>query len=64
VVLSAIFKHAHAELSGKVLITAVRVQSDQALVLVGSTTMPAEYVSLRHTHGVWGIVGLLGTQMP
>jgi hypothetical protein len=64
VVLSAIFDHVHAELSGKVLITAVRVQGDQALALLGSTTMPAKYVSLQHTHGVWGIVGLLGTGMP
>jgi hypothetical protein len=64
VVLSATFEHAHAELSGPVLVTAVRVHGDEALVLVGSTTMPARYVSLRHSGGVWGIVGLLGTPMP
>jgi hypothetical protein len=64
VVLSAIFKHAHAELSGPVLVTAVRIQGNQASVLVGSTTMSARYVSLQHAHGVWGIVGLLGNPMP
>jgi len=64
VVMSAIFKHAHSELSGPVLVTGVRIQGNQAFVLVGSTTMSARYVTLRHAHGVWGIVGLLGTQMP
>lgn len=64
VVLSAIFRHAHAELSGRARITAVRVQGDRALVLVGSTTMPGASVSLRKARGVWGIVGLLGTPTP
>jgi len=64
VVLSAIFKHAHAQLSGRIRVTAVRIQGAQALVLVGSTTMAAGYVSLQRTGGVWGIVGLLGTPMP
>jgi hypothetical protein len=64
VVLSATFKHAHAELSGSVLVTAVRIQGNRALVLVGSTTMPAGYVELKHARGRWGIVGLLGTPMP
>lgn len=64
VVLSAIFKHDHAELSSPVLVTAVRIQGDQALVLVGSTTMSARSVTLQHSHGVWGIVGLLGNPTP
>ncbi|HEY2632146.1 MAG TPA: hypothetical protein VGI26_07190 [Solirubrobacteraceae bacterium] len=64
VVLTAIFKHAHAELAGAVRVTAVRVKGGQALVLVGSTTMPARFLALQRTHGVWGVVGLLGTEMP
>ncbi len=64
VVLSAIFKHVHAELSGPVLVTAVRIDGSQALVLVGSATMSARYVLLENAHSVWGIVGLLGTPMP
>jgi ketosteroid isomerase-like protein len=63
-VMSLLFKHLHARFADSAEVTDVRVDGNRALVLLGSKTVPASYVTLERQHSVWGIVGLLSTTLP
>lgn len=45
-------------------VTATRVNGGRALVVLGSNTLPASYISLRREHGVWKIAGLIARTLP
>jgi hypothetical protein len=63
-VMTLLFKYFHSQLGGAVEVTGVRVKGDQAFVLLGSTTRPASYLTLkRKGGGAWGIEGLLATPL-
>lgn len=59
-VLSLLFEHNPERMDGAIAITAVRVEGDQARVLVGSRKIPASVVSLVLEGGRWRLDGLLG----
>jgi hypothetical protein len=50
---SLIFKHLHHRLSAPVVAMDVVVNGENAYVLLGSTTMPAGFVTLQRWHGGW-----------
>jgi hypothetical protein len=63
-VMSLLFKHFHGQLTGAIEVTGVRVEGNQARVLLGSTTMPAGYISVERERGAWKIDTLLGGPLP
>jgi hypothetical protein len=63
-VASAVFGHVHHELSGAVEVTGVRVDGDQARILLGSRIMRAGYIALVREYGSWRIDSLLGGELP
>jgi hypothetical protein len=64
-VMSRLFEHDHRQFTHPIVVTGVRVQGSEALVMLGSTTVPASYLTLRRTQGgSWKIVGLLAIPMP
>jgi hypothetical protein len=50
---SLIFKHLHHRLSAPVVAMNVIVNGEHAYVLLGSTTMPAGFITLQRWHGAW-----------
>jgi hypothetical protein len=64
VVMSKLFKHNHAQLPAKIVVTAVRVNGNQARALIGSVAAPASYLLLRRERGVWKVDALLGMPLP
>jgi hypothetical protein len=56
--------HLRHELAGAVQVTGVRVSGAQAYALVGSTTMPAGYIQLRHEAGTWKVATLVALRLP
>lgn len=63
-VLSRLFQYLHGELAAPVHFTDVRVQGEEARVLLGSKTRPASYVTLQRERGAWRVAGVLGRQLP
>lgn len=63
-VLKLLFRHYHRELREPPTVVGARVDGDNALALLGYTTMPAAEMSLRRVSGVWMIEGLLATPLP
>jgi hypothetical protein len=63
-VMSLLFKHDHSQLTGMIAVTGVRVEGNQARALLGSTTMPAGYISVERERGAWKIDALLGGALP
>jgi hypothetical protein len=59
-VMALFFKHSHDELSAPVAVTGVRIDGNHALALLGSSTMPAGYITLQRDHRVWTVNELLG----
>jgi hypothetical protein len=64
VVMSSFFKHEHRLLSLGVEITSVRISGDQAFVLLGSSALPASYITLKHQGSAWRVEDLLGVPLP
>ena len=54
-VLTLLFKHVHAQLDARSVITGVRVSEDYAQVLLGSRTAPASSIALQREDGVWWV---------
>jgi hypothetical protein len=59
-VLSRLFRHNHRELTGSVGVTGVLVKGEMAYALLGSTKMPASFITLLYVHGRWRINMPLG----
>ncbi len=57
-------KHFHARLAGHVEVTGVHARGDNALALLGSTTMPASDVSLERRGNAWKVTALIGDVLP
>jgi hypothetical protein len=64
VVMSRLFKHDHQKLTTVSEVTGVRVKDGQALVLLGSHTLPASYIYLIRQGGAWQSMDLLATPLP
>jgi hypothetical protein len=64
VVMVKLFKHQHAQLSAPYAITGMRVQGNQADVLLGSTMNPASYFRLEREGGAWKSVGMVASLLP
>jgi hypothetical protein len=63
-VMSLLFTHEHRQLTAALEVTVVRMGGGEALVLLGSKTVPSSFVVLRRSHGAWRIDELLGFPMP
>ncbi len=63
-VMSLLFKHDRSELTSAVEVTGVRVKGGRVYALLGSATLPAGSLALRHEADVWRIDGLLGVPLP
>jgi hypothetical protein len=55
IALTRLFRHFHTSLIAPVVVTAVQLNGNRALALLGSTTMHASYITMRRSHGVWRI---------
>jgi hypothetical protein len=64
VVMSSFFRHEHRLLSRGVEVTSVRISGDQAFVLVGSSVLPASYMTLKRQGSAWRVEDLLGVPLP
>lgn len=64
VVMTKIFRRDRAQLSGRFVVTDVRVRGQQARALVGSATAPAGYLQLRRERHVWKVDALLTQPLP
>jgi hypothetical protein len=63
-VMSRLFEHSHAKLTGAIDVTGVRVKEGSAYALIGSTKLPASLIILKHEGGAWKINSLLGGALP
>jgi hypothetical protein len=63
-VLSRLFAYLRDELAGAINVTSARVDRNMALLMIGSLTAPAGYVTLERQRGAWYVVGLLGEALP
>jgi len=63
-VLALQFEHSRDELAGAIHVTSVGVKGPLALALLGSSTMPAGYINLERTRGVWRVATLIGVPLP
>jgi hypothetical protein len=63
-VMSLVFKYRRSLVSGSIRVTAVRVESDKALALLGSKTMPASDMPLERERGSWTVSSLLDSPLP
>lgn len=63
-IVSLLFSQAHKRLSAPVTVTGIRVQGDQARVLLGSKTAPASYLNLVYEHGAWKPESILALVFP
>jgi hypothetical protein len=63
-IMSRLFKHFHAELTGAIEVTGVRVDSESTLALVGSSTIPAGEVAVKREGGAWRLTSLLAHALP
>jgi hypothetical protein len=64
VVMSRLFAYERARYLAAVKVVDVRVEGNQALVLIGSKAVPASYVRLRHEARGWKIDELVATPLP
>jgi hypothetical protein len=64
VVMSKTFAHSHSQLAGRLAVTGVRVEGNEARALLGSRTLPAGFILLRRERGAWKIYELLGRPLP
>jgi hypothetical protein len=63
-VMRLLFEHARSELTGRFVLTGVRIDGDHAYALLGSTDRPAGYIGLERVGGAWRVAGLIGSAMP
>jgi hypothetical protein len=62
-VMSSLFQHSHAQLAVPIVVVAIRVRGPEALVLVGSSALPARELMARREAGVWRLMDLLGLSL-
>lgn len=63
-VVSLLFRHFHKRLNGRVQVTGVRINGNEAYAFVGSTTKPASFIIVKREGGDWKIGTLLGGPLP
>lgn len=63
-VMSRLLAHGHDEFTGAVDVVAARVSGAQADLLLGSSTRPARFMSLRRVGGAWEVDALILEPLP
>lgn len=63
-VMSKIFAHAHAQLTGRLMVTDVRAKGNWAYALIGSHAQPAARINVRRERGAWKVDALVGSPLP
>lgn len=63
-VMTRLLTYSHAQLSGSIDITGVRLKGSRAFVLLRSKTLPYPYITVERHGDTWKITDLLGTTMP
>jgi hypothetical protein len=63
-VMSRLFEHEHCRLTAQQAITGVRLGAVQALVLLGSKTAPASYLTFERSAGSWRMTALFAAVLP
>lgn len=63
-IMTRLFKYAHAQLAGSIVVTGVRATSNLAYVLLHSVTLPYPYVTVEKYRGTWKVTNLIGATLP
>lgn len=58
-VMALMFTHSHSQLAAPIAVTGVRVKGGVALALLGSSVIPASYITVQRQRGLWKIAQVL-----
>jgi hypothetical protein len=58
------FRHEHTHITANIAVPVVRVKGDEAWVLFGSSTLPAEVIVATREGHTWKIGQTLGHRLP
>jgi hypothetical protein len=62
--MSKLFRHVHSKVLGRVTVTSVRVEGNQAEAMIESRTMPASQITVERKPGGWRMAELFSTPLP